>query len=396
MESAIKWTSNETVLGFGKDAIAFLDTKLFSKKSPCDKKMYEILIIEPFYGGSHKVLIDMLYKALEDEYSDSKICMVTMTAKKWHWRARTSALYLSQVIPKQHAFRVMFSSSVLNLGDLIALRNDLADVKKIVYFHENQLVYPVREKKDRDFQYGYNEIVTSMVADTVVFNSEFNRETFLKSIKAFFKVQPDFRPKGLEGEIRQKTRVLYFPVMYDVGSHSKDYESTLHIVWPHRWEHDKAPEDFMKVLRKLSEAHCDFTVSMVGEQFTDVSKAFKEAETSLFPHIRHWGFLPSRREYLDLLSRAHVAVSTAKHEFFGVAMMEAAFNKCLPLCPKRLVYPEIYPNECLYNDSEDLFTRLAAFSRNVSAIKEVVADVKLDFSKYSAVNLLPHYVSLFK
>lgn len=54
----------------------------------------------------------------------------------------------------------MFSSSVLNLGDLIALRRDLADVKKIVYFHENQMVYPVRERKDRDFQYGYNEVVT--------------------------------------------------------------------------------------------------------------------------------------------------------------------------------------------------------------------------------------------
>lgn len=76
--------------------------------------------------------------------------------------------------------------------------------------------------------------------------------------------------------------------------------------------------------------------------------------------------------------------------------MEAAFNRCLPLCPKKLVYPEIYPNDCLYDDLDDLFSRLSAFSKNVPAVKEVVSSLKLDFSKYSAVNLLPQYVSLFK
>jgi hypothetical protein len=56
--------------------------------------------------------------------------------------------------------RVLFSSSVLNLAELIALRPDLQGLKKVVYFHENQLVYPVKEQKQRDFQYGYNQILT--------------------------------------------------------------------------------------------------------------------------------------------------------------------------------------------------------------------------------------------
>lgn len=74
------------------------------------------------------------------------------------------------------------------------------------------------------------------------------------------------------------------------------------------------------MLNRLSAAGCEFTVSLVGEQFTDVAKVFEDSHSRLFPHVRHWGFVPSRREYLDLLSKAHVAVSTAKHEFFGVAM----------------------------------------------------------------------------
>ena len=57
-------------------------------------------------------------------------------------------------------FRFLFTSANLNLAELIGLRPDLGKLKKILYFHENQLVYPVRKKRDRDFQYGYNQIVS--------------------------------------------------------------------------------------------------------------------------------------------------------------------------------------------------------------------------------------------
>lgn len=57
-------------------------------------------------------------------------------------------------------FQTLFASSTLNLCELIGLRPDLARLRKILYFHENQLVYPVRKQKDRDFQYGYNQILS--------------------------------------------------------------------------------------------------------------------------------------------------------------------------------------------------------------------------------------------
>ncbi|GJQ79419.1 hypothetical protein Trydic_g16278 [Trypoxylus dichotomus] len=296
------------------------------------KDVGKILFVESFYGGSHKQFLDTLIKNV------STYTIVTLKPKKWHWRARCSALILSSLIPPITTEKVLFTSSVVNLAELLGIRGDLQGLKKIVYFHENQLIYPVKVIKERDIQYAYNQIVTCLAADLLIFNSSFNKESFLKNIASVIKLLPDYKPKDLQLQIAPKY--------------------ILTIVWPHRWEFDKNPDLFFRVLYRLKENNRKFLVSILGQTFADAPPVFSIARKHLQAEIINFGFVESKEEYFKVLGSSHIAVSTADHEFFGLSMLEATYCGSFPLVPNKLVYPEIYPKECLYDTEEQLYTKL--------------------------------------
>ncbi|VEN35382.1 unnamed protein product [Callosobruchus maculatus] len=281
--------------------------------------------------------------------------LVALPAKKWHWRARCSALQLYSRIEPVGSNEILWCSSVLNLAELLGLRPDLNRCRKITYFHENQLIYPVQQIKERDIQYALNEINSCLASDLVLFNSVFNRTSFLDNISKIIKIIPDNRPKDVRSIIEIKSRVMYFPVKFPKmisGNSSK--ASTLQIVWPHRWEFDKDPDEFFEVMMELKKSGMDFQIVVLGEQFTDVPEVFEKMNSNndLKDRIVHFGFVESKDEYYRILSNSHVAVSTAKHEFFGISMLEATYCGCLPLVPNNLVYPEIYPESAFTNRTE--------------------------------------------
>ncbi|GIY73352.1 glycosyltransferase-like domain-containing protein 1 [Caerostris extrusa] len=312
-------------------------------------------------------------------------------------RGISSPLYLANTIPKDHNFRVLFTSSVVPLAELIALRKDLANLHKVVYFHENQLVYPVQEWKTRYFQHGYNDILSCLVADKIVFNSNFNKESFFKSLQNFFNLMPDYRPKNLDEQIRPKCQVIYFPIQVSLkdfssvnsNSISDTPQKRLHIIWPHRWEHDKDPDTFFSVIYRLKDSGEDFKLSVMGETFSENPKTFHEARKYLEGHVVNWGYMSSKDQYYRVLQEADVVVSTAIHEFFGVSMLEAVSLKCYPLCPNRLVYPEIYPVEYLYNTSNQLFKKLRYFCRRPNAVRHHI--IKVNLSQFSWEKLKVQY-----
>ncbi|XP_075743333.1 tRNA-queuosine alpha-mannosyltransferase isoform X3 [Rhipicephalus microplus] len=283
-----------------------------------------VLLLEPFYGGSHKQLIDLLSE-------DLGVCrLVTLPPNKWHWRARTAALWLAERIEPSDHYRVLMASGTLNLAELLGLRQDLVPLRKVLYMHENQLAYPVQKEQLRDYQYGYNQVVSCLAADVVLFNSHFNRDSFLAAVEPFLNRVPGAGHLGpLRPQLEAKARVLSFPVKVPplFPALYRDPTSPLHVVWPHRWEHDKGPEEFVQVLLELHCLGMAFHVSFLGQEFEKLPPSLLGVREELGGHIRCWGPLPDRDEYLALLRNADVVVSTALHEFYGVAIVvEAAFD----------------------------------------------------------------------
>ena len=354
-----------------------------------------LIFIEPFCGGSHRQLLSTILSDTKMITSSEDAAVFTMSSKKWHWRARTSALTISQKIPTYHLYKVLFCSATLNLCELVGLRPDLARLHKVIYFHENQLVYPVRQNKSRDFQYGYNQIMSALVADCVLFNSQYNLESFLREVPRHLNLQKDGRPDvvAITSTIRTKSKVLYFPVTINrLSRPPKDGLEPLHIIWPHRWEHDKDPDTFFHVLFQLAETGLNFRVSVLGENFSETPPIFEEARQRLHNFIIHWGYAQTKDKYWQVLHSGDVVISTAHHEFFGVAMLEAVGSGCYPLCPNRLVYPEIYPQECLYNTQQQLFKALSGWCTRPQILRN--KSVNMDLEMYSWATLRQNFMEV--
>lgn len=93
----------------------------------------------------------------------------------------------------------------------------------------------------------------------------------------------------------------------------------LHLVWPHRWEHDKNPQLLASTLIELDRRQIPFKLSITGEQFETYPTCFDEIKEKLAHKLRYFGYL-SRNDYLKCLNDADVVISTANHEFYGVSM----------------------------------------------------------------------------
>jgi glycosyltransferase involved in cell wall biosynthesis len=84
-----------------------------------------------------------------------------------------------------------------------------------------------------------------------------------------------------------------------------------------------------------------FRLIICGQSFRQTPPVFRWAQCRFQQQIEHWGYAPSRADYERRLAGADVIVSTAAHEFFGLAVLEAIALGLEPLLPERLSYPEL-------------------------------------------------------
>lgn len=124
----------------------------------------------------------------------------------------------------------------------------------------------------------------------------------------------------------------------------------------------------------------DFQLAVCGENFRRVPAEFERARERLGERIIQWGRVEDWGDYVRLLWEADIVVSTALHDFFGAAVVEAIYCACRPVLPDRLAYPEHFPQEqwpnCLYRGFDGLLERLE------EAIKEPYLNLQATVARY--------------
>lgn len=253
---------------------------------------------------------------------------------------------------------VLVTTDMLNLPELLALLRDTLPVRLpvITCFHENQLTYPMAVRDERDLHFGLANVYTALSSDKVVFNSAFHRDEFLGAVPGLLEAMPDFRPSDVVERIGSRSVVLGLPV--DVPPMAIGKEPL--ILWNHRWEEDKDPDAFFAAMRRLDATGASFRLMVLGQSFRERPACFAAAERDLAHRIERWGYLPDRTQYLRQMARCRFVVSTARHEFYGLAVREAIAAGCHPLLPRRVVYPEMVGGrqEYLYDGVDNLVSRL--------------------------------------
>lgn len=309
------------------------------------------LLLSAYDAHSHR----RWRRGLVTAFADWDWTVLALPPRHFSWRVRGNSLSwaFSERHTLEQSYDVMIATSMTDLSALKGMVPSLALTPSLVYCHENQFAYPHQPQREPRNEPRITGLYAMLAADRVLFNSEFNRTSLLDGARALLAQMPDAVPYGVIDQLADKTTVVPVPLEDDWFDAPPRRNGPFTLVWNHRWEFDKAPERLFAALLKLKATGAEFRVHVVGQQFRQQPPMFADMQAKLGECIGQWGYVKAQADYAQLLRASHVVLSTALHEFQGLAVLEAAACGCVPLVPDRLAYPEFIPATCRYPSFPD-------------------------------------------
>lgn len=303
-------------------------------------------------------------RGLESMFPHWEWRTLALPPRHFSWRVRGNPLFwaLERRDVLERGYDLLLATSMVDLATLRGLVPALGRIPAVVYFHENQFEYPDPNRSRGLLEAQMVGIYAALAADRVVFNSAYNRESFLAGFAELLRRLPDYAPAEAVSLLRARSAVI--PVPLDIGSLQAEAPAwpgvtgetgkrPLRLLWAGRFEHDKGGERLRALLWQLDRNGVNFELALVGQQFRNSPRAFDQIREEFADRLVQFGYLASPAAYRGLLRGADMVLSTALHEFQGLAVLESVAAGCLPVLPRRLVYPEIYPEKFCYPSMPD-------------------------------------------
>ncbi|TQV84107.1 DUF3524 domain-containing protein [Exilibacterium tricleocarpae] len=331
------------------------------------------LLLSAYDADSHR----RWWRGLVSQFPAIDWTVLTLPARHFRWRIRGNSLSWGRSGAPQlrDDYDLLVATSMVDLAALRGFVPALAALPTLVYFHENQFAYPLSQRQLDSAGPKIVNLYTALCGDVIAFNSDFNRRTFLEGAAALLAKMPDAVPPALAQRLRDRSRVLPVPLEDDCFVQRDPLSSRpLTLLWNHRWEYDKGPDRLLRALQLFVDCDLPFRLHVVGRQFRRRPAQFEQIKTLLqaCDALGAWGYRDTVEDYRKLLRTSDIAVSTALHDFQGLAVLEAVAAGCYPAVPRRQAYPEWFGADRCYaapGDSEVEARALAAMLQDLALQK---------------------------
>ena len=336
------------------------------------------LIVSPYHAASHAIWVEQLIANVPLV----QWRVLTMPARFFNWRIRGNPLSLVYEDENVGAFNDLDLLVVTSMTDLASLRGllpQLNGVPSMIYFHENQFAYPSSREQDveRKLEPKMVTLYGALAADVVVFNSNFNRDTFIAGASKMLAAFPDHAPLNCLELIANKSAVIPVPLPSELHQSKKagrgdTASGFLKVAWNHRWEYDKGPERLARIIELADQIAPGLQFYIFGQSFRQTPNGFTQLAAASNPRIKHMGYIPDQKTYWQQLAQCDVVLSTALHDFQGLAVLEAVALGCIPVVPDRLAYQEFIPAKYRYASyPDDLEAECTAVVECLSSLQDL-------------------------
>ena len=132
---------------------------------------------------------------------------------------------------------------------------------------------------------------------------------------------------------KAKVQVVGCPVTIPDETIEVPWQSRNGLIFPHRIAPEKRPDIWKRITQlQIPSVRCETTRVL-------------QSDGTYAPR--------SKDDYYRALASARVVFSAAEQETFGIAMQEGMLAGCYPVAPRRVSYPELIPDEWLYETEQE-------------------------------------------
>ena len=309
-------------------------------KDPCSFiSVANVVVLEPWYQGSHRSWV----KGWRS-HSNHSIRLIDGTDAGWRRSLVTAPTRFAEAINgAAKPIDALVASTPIDLASVLGLIDrSTYRPPTLLYMHESQIGYPPGPKGGRPYRAMVNDLNSIMSADKVAVATQYHADLLRKGMPTFAE---ELVP-GSGRKVQSKLEALHvLPVGIEVsGLSPASVSGPTRVLWNHRWSHDKNPGEFVHAMTLLAAEGYEFSLYALGEVERAGEKAHRRMTEQLSDRVLISG-TQHRDTYRQILCNSDLVVSTAHHEFFGIAIAEAIAAGARPLIPDRLSYPEIVPRE---------------------------------------------------